>query len=599
MKSLEEIGQHRLTPVLVLISCAYLLFASTFNSPWLMDDFPVILQNPAILSLSSFIEHTNFMRPLREISLMIDYKLFGFNSSGYHVQQIFWHGLNTLMIFHVSERIGLRRRASWIAALLFLVHPVHVEVLANISHRKDSLALAFALMSLLAYQESFKDCRRRWLWWLTTLFCAVMGFLAKGNVIIMPLILWLYETAFIPTENRMLARYNRYIPLFAILGVAALTAWYFHIWNLQDFRVEITRAMPLIDNNTQVSPEDYFLMVMKSIAFMASKLVWPLNLSMEYTYSCPKNWLDPWVLAAIILIISAALLLVKWRRVSNPLFFSLGWLLIFWLPISNLVWHFSYFAADRYLYAPSAGVCIMFAALFDSLTRQCPQKVALLTSLSTILVLAVLTWQQNLIWIDYERFYQHMLQVSPTSKIGIIGLSNYYARRGKLSEALKLLEPPLKIDPLYIDPSYYNQAGTVYSAMGNYNAAISFFGKAIEKDPDNIEYLNALGVALEKSGRRTEAEFILRKAVDISANNVLVHYNLGVSLYGMGRLKDANDSFLTVMKLDPYNTDALFNLAVVQADLGMLTFARESLARLRLLDSHKADELEGKLAGYK
>jgi len=138
-----------------------------------MDDFPVILENPAIQSLSLFINKSNFMRPLRELSLLVDYQLFGFNAPGYHIQQIFWHALNAVLLFHLIIQIGLRQRTAWIASLLFIAHPVHVEVVANISHRKDSLALAFGMLSLLAYNQSFRN--KKWFWLTITISCAVLG----------------------------------------------------------------------------------------------------------------------------------------------------------------------------------------------------------------------------------------------------------------------------------------------------------------------------------------------------------------------------------------------------------------------------------------
>jgi len=130
---------------------AFLVYVPSFDAAWLMDDFPVILNNPDIRSLGNFWSNSYPGRPLREVTFFFDYQMFGFKSFGYHFQHIVWHGLTVFLVFYVAIRLGFSQLSAFFASLLFLVHPIQVEVLANISHRKDILSLAFCLLSFSSY----------------------------------------------------------------------------------------------------------------------------------------------------------------------------------------------------------------------------------------------------------------------------------------------------------------------------------------------------------------------------------------------------------------------------------------------------------------
>jgi hypothetical protein len=138
MKPKKNLGFS--SPVLhcvFLLILTYGLYSQTFYNEWTLDDLTVLVNNPDIKSLSGFFENTKPGRPLREFTFLADYTFFGQSPFGYHFQHLFWHWLNGVLIYLLG-------------AVLFLVHPLTVEVGANISHRKDSLSLAFSLLSLLA-----------------------------------------------------------------------------------------------------------------------------------------------------------------------------------------------------------------------------------------------------------------------------------------------------------------------------------------------------------------------------------------------------------------------------------------------------------------
>ena len=149
-------GLQLLIPFVLLLGLAFLLFSNTFLSTWTYDDFKLIVNNPDIRSLDLFLKDSQPGRVGREISLMIDYRFFGLNPAGFHIQNILWHGINAILIMILVGRLGGSRFVALLSSFLFLVHPIQVEVVANLSHRKDSIALTFILLSVLSYLEIFR-----------------------------------------------------------------------------------------------------------------------------------------------------------------------------------------------------------------------------------------------------------------------------------------------------------------------------------------------------------------------------------------------------------------------------------------------------------
>lgn len=595
------IVRHPLFSPLLLLTCSFLLYLPTFGGTWIMDDYSVIVNNPDIRSISNFILNRFPGRPLREVSYLLDYSLFGLDPWGYHFQNIFWHGLNCWLLYRLAIRLTLSPCVAWLTSLLFLLHPIHVEVVANSSHRKDSLALAFLLMALLAYMKISEQALllRRYLWLAGSFMLWLTAFFAKGNSLVFPVIIMAYEYALVPQEKRLLIRWQRMMPILYALSGAGIIVWYFYIATLPSFKMAIVGAFVKTDNLASFSITAYILMVLKSFSFMVSKLIMPIELSMEYIYSAPTSILDPWVVSALVLIPVAFAMAYRWRIMHPHRYFLLLLSAILWIPTANVLWHFSYFAADRYMYAPSAGLCMLTAlATEQGLTRH--RKIFLLGWLTVLLTCAVLTWKQTGVWQNEKSLYSKMLEVSPRSLEAMIGLANVYyvdknydssasyAKKAlerdftdfrpymilgninfvnnKLSEALQLLLEAKAKNPL--SPEVHNSLGSIYDDMGKSGEAISSYKTAIRLRPDYFEAYTNIGVAYERGNNLTEAEQSLTRALSVNIGYVPAWYNLGVIYYKKNDKQGARRAFSEVVKLQPDHRDALTNLSVVCKEIG-------------------------------
>ena len=557
----------------IIISISYLVFAQTFSSPWLVDDYPVVINNPAITSLSSFFEHTRYLRPLRELSLLVDYQFFGLNPAGYHIQQIFWHALNGILLFHLALRIGYRRPVAWFATLLFLVHPITVEVLANISHRKDNIALAFGLLTIHFYHNALmRKSDRRFAWLLCAIGSYMLGFLAKGNMIVLPAICLVYEAMFFPPHERLVMRHSFWQHRFSARILCsslllAFAAWYTTIWNTWSFREAIVGSMLKMESYDTLTPFSYIGMVLKSLAFMFSKLLFPSTLSMEYAYDAPTTLADPWICAGLFILVAVPLGAYFCRIKVPQLSFALAWYAIFSLPTSNLVWHFAYFAADRYQYTPSVGFSLAVAFII-SLIFQYRTRLFLLISGLLISILSLLTWMQTSIWNDELRFYSRILEVNPHSKIALMSLVRYYRKHNEPEKAIDLIKRSLNGATqlkLANSADMFSDLGALLNERGKPDQAEKALRTGLEFNPGAPRLLLNLGVLLEQQGRLNEASTYLVKAIASDPGNEIAHYNLGIVYYKQKMPAKAIESFQHAARLKPDNGDTLYNLALTLA----------------------------------
>ena len=585
-----------------------------------MDDLPVIVNNPNIRSLADFLTNRFPMRPLREVSFLFDYFLFGLDPWGYHFQNIFWHALNCWLVYILAFRLNLSRSVAWISSLLFLVHPIHVEVVANSSHRKDTLALAFMLMALLSYLKIFEQTSspRRLLWLSCSIALWITAFFAKGNALIFPAVVMAYEYALIPEDKRMIVRWKWMVPMLCASSFVGLIAWYCYIAALPSFKMAIIAAFVKTENLASFSVSAYILMVLKSFAFMLSKLILPLNLSMEYIYAVPKSFLDPWVVSSLVLIPLFFMIAYRWEKKYPPQFFLLIFGAVLWLPTANIVWHFSYFAADRYMYAPSAGLCIL-AVLVSERSLCVARRYFVFGWLLVICICSILTWKQTGFWRNEMNLYSHMLEVSPRSLEAMVGLSNAYysvkeydaaARyakkamerdftdfrpylilgninftRNRLNEALELLLESQKKNPL--SPEVHNALGSVYDDMGRHDQAVESFNTALKLRPDYFEAYTNLGVTYERANKFAEAEIALNKALKANNSHVPAWYNLGVVRYKNNDKLGARLAFSEAVKRDPSYKDALTNLSVVCRETGDEACYKDAVRRIGSLEARE------------
>ena len=149
---------------------------------------------------------------VRPLTYMVDYSLFGLSPGGYHLHNLFWHSLCVACVFFLLRKLTREPTVSFFGALIFAIHPIHVEAVSNITNRKELLALAFLLIAFLCYIRFLEGTTSgKWGWFFVGVLCWGIGLLSKQIVIVLPLLLVVYE--FLLGSQRSTVSNQKYSPL--------------------------------------------------------------------------------------------------------------------------------------------------------------------------------------------------------------------------------------------------------------------------------------------------------------------------------------------------------------------------------------------------
>lgn len=390
---------------LLLITVA--IYANTFFNQWTYDDLPVLVNNPDAHSLSGFMENHRPGRPLRELSYIPEYQLFGENPAGYHVQQIFWHCANGCLLYAVFELLGLSPLYAALGVLLFLVHPLQSESVANISHRKELLALFFSLSAFWAYLKAVRQPGTgRLLLCLLALACYALALLANETASTLPLLLPLYDVLFLAGKERLI--FKR--PFLFVAGLSAAVGCLIY---LSRWLFDPVLLLNIYSKNSFIASKSYlplWLADLKVFGFYLYKIVLPFNLAPEYNVTFSERLFQPWAWCGALVL--AGMLWYAFRaREKMPLVaFGIGWFCLFYLPVSNVL-PVSYMLADRYMYLCLPGVALVVAFLIQKADSRRLTAFCFLV----VVVLSVLVVQQNSYWKDEHTLWRHAVKVNPDS----------------------------------------------------------------------------------------------------------------------------------------------------------------------------------------
>lgn len=462
----------------------FVLFLKLFTHGWTYDDFPVIVYNPDITSLKAFVANEYPGRPLREISYWLDYTLWGLDPGKFKFQDIFWHAACGGLLGCLLLRLGVAWRWALAGALLFLSHPLTVEVVANSGHRKDSLCLVFILAAVLSYLQACEQEHGRGGWLAGAVVSGGIACLAKEHALLVPLMWAVIECSIVPKEKRILT--NRLWPWLLLAGTTMVGGgwWLFFGGGEEKLHAGIQLLLEKVSYFDPPTFAAYYRMVGKALVFSFTKMVWPVNLGPEYTFSVPERLSDPWVLAAVAL--TAVFLAVGgwlwfFRRVW---LICWAWIVIFWLPVSNL-WPAAYFVADRYLYTPIAGTIALLVMICAQ--RHWPPRWQ--SSLFCLLFVVVgingwLSWRQTDVWASETTLWNHVAQVNPLSATAFINLSSYaISDERDFVKGRQYAERAVELDSRH--PVAHKNYAVALERLGDYEAALREYRLAYHYEDKN------------------------------------------------------------------------------------------------------------------
>lgn len=512
--------------MLSIIGVLLLLYQQSFAFDYIyMDDDDYVLNNPNVMAglsleglhwaMTSF-EVSNW-HPLTWLSHMLDVSLFGADPGAAHIHNTLLHGLNSILVYALLLRLVSKRWHCGLLALIFLVHPLHVESVAWIAERKDLLCAVFYLATLLFYDSYRRDGGR--CYYAGALICLVLALMAKPMAVSLPVIMLLMDaTRYREHWHKNGAALSPRVVLSLCLEKTPFIALTAGACVLTLLAQDGAQAVAHLDAHSvtdrlETASNAYLIYLKQWLAPTSLIAFYPLALT-----GGTMAWLLP---ALAILALSVfALMLVK----RAPLV-TLGWswYLVSLLPVIGLVQVGSQAHADRYMYLPSIGLLIAAATLFPPRRSRYLRTSYLLAGVYTLFLGFLCYWQIGT-WKNEYTVFSRVLAVAGPNYKSYIHLASYHIRHGMLEEATAFAQLGINLSPKRSDG--YQALGNIALAQQNYALAEGYYTKAIALGPTIGAVLNNLGIALAQQGKHLEAGRAFRKALQVEPELTVAKDNL-------------------------------------------------------------------------
>jgi protein O-mannosyl-transferase len=396
---------------LTVAASAIVVYLGALSNGFALDDVPIIATNPLVHRWSGLLEAFRapywpatagaaMYRPLTVAAFALDWQTG--QLAWLHGVNVLWHAAVSVTVAALVRRWSGSAGGAVVAGVLFAVHPVHVEAVANLVGRAELMAALFALLSVYAALE------HDLLGWS----CAalVLGLLSKETAAIVPGLIaagWITGLARRPSRRRVLA----YCAIWLCIGVLyGLVRWTI----LRPYSAQVQVA-PVFVGATVVATR---LTAVASFADFARLLLFPLHLRIDYSPSERTLVTTPldgrFVVGALCLALWVGLGVLAWRRGHRVAAAGLCWSLLALLPVANILFSTGVLVAERTLYLPSAGLAIAMGAW----VKDFPNR-------KLLPIVAVLTLAGGLraafrvpVWTSSETVLESVREDSPRSYVG-------------------------------------------------------------------------------------------------------------------------------------------------------------------------------------
>ncbi|MDB4678422.1 tetratricopeptide repeat protein [bacterium] len=598
----------------VIFLLAVIQYSNTANHDYAWDDAIVITENSRVQKGLSDIpelfenirsertENRYGYRPIALLSFATDVELFGMNPTASHKVNILFYGILCALIFFFINSMFRVEKAHWAVfavVALFVVHPLHTEVVSNIKSRDEILALIFGLLGLFTLRRALVD--RSVVFYLLTAFSVVLAFNSKESGI-----------TFCGVAFLMPFYVNKAAPIgwrkvligvgiaFATLALLLLIRNYVYSeeffqsndWDLIYKGLFIQDGFignPLWEANIA----DRLATAVYLSGYGVYRFIVPYPLLHDYSYNMfsVMSWSDMKVYFALA-VVSVFILATIYGLLKRKAF---GFGLAFFFITHSIYLHLAHIGpdifAERYLFVPTLGLCIALLSLFE-LKRFAPQKITAVLLILTVPLFAY-SWQRNPVWKNNEtllvsdlarldncaranynyalllhgRYYQSTPQVQLQDSIlhyyemaaaitdrllpVYMDLGGAYMEFGAPNKALRVFLKACEKYPNLSVP--FMQMGKYYMSLSQYEKAIPYFEKALVNGNQNMDYYYLLAICQFNANRQETALETLDRGEEIGNPNA-PYYILMVNLNGkMGQTEKAQNVLANGLKSFPTN----------------------------------------------
>lgn len=570
----------------LLFLTTYVVFCGTLSNLFVHDDIPQVLENPflrnagqwpriftgSVWSFRGPAQHDNMYRPLQFIIYWALYRLEGPNPVVFHLFLLLFYAASVWLVFRLARNLLREPGVAFAGALLWALHPLHVETAAWISALPDLGSAYFYLLGFLLFVHADRSMSRpvgRHLLAAAAFFPALFFKEMALSFPLLILVYWFYFPGKHSWRSKVLhwTIYAGAVGFYLAIRIAVLGRF--------------SEAPHLLQVSWRMGAT-----VAALLGQHAKLFFWPVHLSIFRSFDLAASLHSPWPAAAVLILVGA-LLLRRWEPV-------LGFLVIWWgvtlVPCLDFR-QVNSAVADRFSLLPTVGPCLALAYFaFDWLPLHVPRPQTAPVLGAAVGVLMALWTVQDVRsvrhWHDNVTLWDQAYVASPDSAVAhMLRGALLQQRDGKLNAAAQEYQLALKLNEASERPLPGIAAecnvllGEVANIQGRTEEAIGDYHRALRAVPGYSLAYKALGIVYFPRGNYAQAKVYFQKAVELDPQEVESRFYLGTCYLKLGEPLPAAAQFRAARQIDPAYIEAY------QAEARALEAAGEApeAARVRAL----------------
>ncbi|MGA2462960.1 MAG: tetratricopeptide repeat protein [Thermodesulfobacteriota bacterium] len=558
----------RLCLLVILIGVIYLNSLDNLFTNW---DDSMIYSNYQIRSLDwenirkifTYVKGSTY-QPVRVLSYAVDYYFWGLNPLGYHITNIIFYILTSIMVFFILHRLSTHlrgnappdshERIALFGALLFAAHPVHVEAVTWLAARKEGLQGFFFFLAFYLYLKGREEeGRKKFLYLTLVLFSFLLATLSKPAAIVFPAILLLYEISL--KKNKSIRTDHGWIDF-------VRRHWFFIIFSVFISFIFTYILMRVMLDAGGIKPYrggtffNNLLISFYVFLYNIKLLISTINYSASYTIPISNPILGVRTLSFIgitFLLFGLSLWSLKKTKI---IFFSFFFFFITLLPYLNIV-PISTLLADRYVFIASFSYCFLLGICFDQFYRfrnkRFSENFFKLLSIALFLFVLVgyssMTLRQNQIWENSYTLWADAVEKYPDSNTANALMGVVYMELGMDEKAVGYLEKAIQVLPY--DYQSRNNLGIVCGRLEQPEKALKELMTAIWLKPEDDSIKINLSVFYQRQKEYQKAVEVLRYLLLKNNHDANLHFRLGLVYKEMGQYDAAISELVKAMELAP------------------------------------------------
>jgi len=578
LKSLPQRYRIHFQYCLFLIILGSLIYGNHLKNPFQFDTVAYITNQHRLDNIEEqlnieFFKKQFYQRGLLQISVALNARLDGFRTFGYHLINLTFHLINSLLVYFITCRacryfqLGRYhaqeseiRVISIFTAIFFLSHPIQTESVVYIMSRSEVLAATFYLCAFLLFQTYLDRDSQPKLGFKTLVsfvipIAFVLGFSVKQTVITLPMMLLLYFLFGQSSGSviiRVLNKWKWEIGFIFLIGLLFL------------FRKLLTDESFLIGPSTageDIGRLNYIFTQPYVILFYYLKLfAFPINLNLDPDIQVITEWWS-WRLWSGVVAIIGSIYFSYRAKETRFLFFLVLWFLVVISPSSSIITltdlaaeHRTYLASYAF-YAISIILLYKVSYLIIPKHSQKRRFFLLVSCVFMSVVFCLLTIQRNQIWANEVSLWSDTLKKSPEKIRPMINLARAHTTIGNFDIAVDYYEKIMILNPNIFATNF--NLGNLYLKRGREEDALRLFQTAAILGPKIPEVHGLLGEIYLQKKQIELAKLHLKRAVEIRPNYAIAMKNLGIiNYFYLQKPKEALVYFLRSLSIDPDQDDA-------------------------------------------